>query len=253
MQAHVVLVSPCRSASSALGRVLGDDLQAVCQCLRPKDLLAGTVGDGLPGDEAQVCLLDAHGLYGEELEAHVSQCRHVLPDSVLALFNVQPGTMLVGMIGKYGLRGIFSLDDGLDILKKGLHCLFCGQAWIDGSLFPEELHGAQSLPDTQVSPGATRRTITLTPREKEILLLIASGRNNFDIARRLDIRESTVKTHIYNAFQKIGVPNRTQAALWTFQHLYDRPKSSEATTFRPAKMEKKDERYLLRNRDSRMP
>ncbi|RDV84068.1 response regulator [Ammonifex thiophilus] len=58
----------------------------------------------------------------------------------------------------------------------------------------------------------------LTPREKEILRLLASGLSNREIARKLYLSEKTVKNHLTSIFQKIGVSDRTQAALWAVKH-----------------------------------
>ena len=54
----------------------------------------------------------------------------------------------------------------------------------------------------------------LTPREREVLALLADGLPNKLIARRLEISEKTVKAHLTSIFQRIGVTDRTQAALW---------------------------------------
>lgn len=59
----------------------------------------------------------------------------------------------------------------------------------------------------------------LTSREKEILTRIASGASNREIADALFISHHTVKTHIYNIYKKIKVPNRFQAALWIAENL----------------------------------
>jgi DNA-binding NarL/FixJ family response regulator len=59
---------------------------------------------------------------------------------------------------------------------------------------------------------------TLTDREREVLVLVASGLSNKQIARRLAISEKTVKTHLTNTFQRIGAQDRTQAALWAERH-----------------------------------
>ena len=59
----------------------------------------------------------------------------------------------------------------------------------------------------------------LTPREREILRLIAEGFGNKQIARALEISETTVKTHCTNLFVSLNVTDRTQAAIWALKHL----------------------------------
>jgi DNA-binding NarL/FixJ family response regulator len=59
----------------------------------------------------------------------------------------------------------------------------------------------------------------LTDREREVLSLVGMGLANKQIARRLGIREGTVKAHLTNVFQRIGVRDRTAAALWAREHL----------------------------------
>jgi DNA-binding NarL/FixJ family response regulator len=61
--------------------------------------------------------------------------------------------------------------------------------------------------------------VDLTPREREVLGLVVRGLSNKLIARELDISERTVKAHLGSVFQRIGVTDRTQAALWAAEHL----------------------------------
>ena len=56
--------------------------------------------------------------------------------------------------------------------------------------------------------------VTLTPREREVLALIADGRSNQQIATALVVSERTARTHVSNILAKLGVASRTQAALW---------------------------------------
>jgi DNA-binding NarL/FixJ family response regulator len=61
-------------------------------------------------------------------------------------------------------------------------------------------------------PGAA-----LTPRESDVLVEIARGRSNREIARALNVSEKTVKTHVSAIFTRLGVADRTQAALHAVQ------------------------------------
>jgi DNA-binding NarL/FixJ family response regulator len=64
---------------------------------------------------------------------------------------------------------------------------------------------------------SARPAAELSPREREVLRLVMEGLANKQIARRLDITERTVKAHLTAIFQRIGVSDRTQAALWAQQ------------------------------------
>jgi DNA-binding NarL/FixJ family response regulator len=68
---------------------------------------------------------------------------------------------------------------------------------------------------------------TLSAREREVLTLVSKGLANKQIGRALGITERTVKVHLGNAFRRIGVRDRTSAALWTREHL---PESAADTT-----------------------
>jgi DNA-binding NarL/FixJ family response regulator len=78
---------------------------------------------------------------------------------------------------------------------------------------------AQTLLNREM-PETTR---TLTPREREVLRLVADGLPNKQIARRLGIAEKTVKAHLTNVFEAIGVTDRTAAALWAHRNGFASP------------------------------
>jgi DNA-binding NarL/FixJ family response regulator len=78
---------------------------------------------------------------------------------------------------------------------------------------------AQTLLNRE-TPETTR---TLTPREREVLRLVADGLPNKQIARRLGIAEKTVKAHLTNVFEAIGVTDRTAAALWAHRNGFASP------------------------------
>ncbi len=88
---------------------------------------------------------------------------------------------------------------------------------------------AVSRGESPLHPKAARELLTarssrpaevqLTPRETEVLGLVRAGLANKQIARRLGISERTVKAHLTSTFSRIGVTDRTQAALWAERHL----------------------------------
>ena len=75
------------------------------------------------------------------------------------------------------------------------------------------------LSRTAVPTEAERAATTLTPREVEVLQGVREGLANKQIARRMGISERTVKAHLTSAFARIGVSDRTQAALYVERHL----------------------------------
>ena len=84
---------------------------------------------------------------------------------------------------------------------------------------PLDPKAARVLLDRQRSSSAS--PTKMSDREEEVLRLVASGLANKAIARQLGIAERTVKAHLTNIFQRIGVTDRTQAALWARDHLSD--------------------------------
>ncbi|MCT9932508.1 response regulator transcription factor [Planotetraspora sp. A-T 1434] len=86
------------------------------------------------------------------------------------------------------------------------------------------VHGGQVLLAPEAAdamltgPAHAEAGAVLTEREREVLRLIAAGRSNREIARELVVAEKTVKTHVSNVLMKLGVQDRTQAALYAVRH-----------------------------------
>jgi DNA-binding NarL/FixJ family response regulator len=107
-----------------------------------------------------------------------------------------------------GAVGYLLKDAEPDELIRGLQAAARGES-------PLSPKAAQALVAARAEQGADP---DLTPREREVLALLADGLPNKLIARRLDISEKTVKAHLTSIFQTIGVTDRTQAALWAQRH-----------------------------------
>jgi DNA-binding NarL/FixJ family response regulator len=74
------------------------------------------------------------------------------------------------------------------------------------------------LPSASAHARKSRSPSRSTPREIEVLQLVASGAANKEIAAQLSITERTARTHVSNILGKLGLASRTQAALWAVDH-----------------------------------
>jgi two-component system nitrate/nitrite response regulator NarL len=97
------------------------------------------------------------------------------------------------------------------------------------TVFPSDLANAWPARSMHRRPAASNEVLeTLTPRENDILDCLTEGASNKVIARNLGITESTVKIHMKSLIRKIGVQNRTQAALWAIESGVGRPVMHDA-------------------------
>jgi DNA-binding NarL/FixJ family response regulator len=123
---------------------------------------------------------------------------------VLVLTSYSDAERIVGALDA-GAMGYLLKDAEPDEVLTGIRAVARGESPINPRA-ARELLGAR-----RTTPAATAE---LTPRETEVLVLVRQGLANKQIARRLGISERTVKAHLTSAFQRIGVVDRTQAALW---------------------------------------
>jgi len=110
-----------------------------------------------------------------------------------------------------GAAGYVLKHAGPDELLDAIRAAYRGEAPLDPK-------AARVLLDRQRG-GAASAAVRLSDREIEVLRLVATGLANKAIARRLGIAERTVKAHLTNIFQRIGVTDRTSAALWARDNL----------------------------------
>ena len=174
------------------------------------------IGEAADGDEA------------------VRKARHLHPDVVL-MDLVMPGTD-----GVEATKQIVAADHDVRVVvltsftddERVVPAVRAGAAgYLHKDASPAELEQAvraAARGDAPLSPRAAARVLqsmtseapgpALTPREREVLALLGEGLTNRLIARRLDVSEKTVKTHVGNVLAKLGVSDRTQAALWAVRH-----------------------------------
>ncbi|MFD1544331.1 response regulator [Nonomuraea guangzhouensis] len=110
-----------------------------------------------------------------------------------------------------GAAGFLYKDVDPNALVQAVRAVHGGQVL----LAPEAAEAMLAAPNG--SP-ASIGPVPLTEREREVLALIAAGHSNREIARSLSVAEKTVKTHVSNVLMKLGVQDRTQAALYAVRH-----------------------------------
>jgi DNA-binding NarL/FixJ family response regulator len=114
---------------------------------------------------------------------------------------------------KAGARGFLLKDAGPELLAQAVHAAADGEALIAPSVtvrLLETFAAAAPPPQAQLLE-------PLTPREDEVLLAVARGRTNAEIADELHISLSTVKSHIAALMTKLAVRNRVEIALWAYE------------------------------------
>jgi len=122
---------------------------------------------------------------------------------VIALTSVLEDASVVGAV-RAGAIGYLLKDTQADELSRAIHAAANGQV----QLSPQ---AAARLVREVRAPDSPEK---LTEREMDVLRLLALGKANKEIAAELYISETTVKTHVSNILMKLGVPSRTQAALY---------------------------------------
>ena len=145
------------------------------------------------------------------------------PDIYLALINFSPEFEIEAELLQRGVRGVVNGNVAPALLIRFVRAIIAGELW-----FPRQLvsrcilaNRGQIVVDNKADsdPAISSLSVSLSTREKEVLVEIGIGSTNDQIADHLCISQHTVKSHVYRIFRKINVPNRLQAALWASKYL----------------------------------
>ena len=211
-----------RPPASKIRVLIADDHPVVRQGLRaflelqPDITVAGEAGDGeqaarLAAElEPDVVLLDLVMPGTDGVTALDMMARARVTAKVLVVTSFGETRTVVPAI-RAGARGYVSKEVEPSALAAAIRAVAAGHVLLGPEIAAELLRPAPA----DAAPNAEPQ---LTAREREVLELIARGRSNREIARALTVSEKTVKTHVSNILMKLGVADRTQAALWAVRH-----------------------------------
>jgi DNA-binding NarL/FixJ family response regulator len=130
------------------------------------------------------------------------------PVRVLVLTSFDDARLVVDAV-QAGADGYLLKESRAETILDGVRAVAAGRAPVDPTVARSLLSEVRSRSPADI----------LTEREREVLELVHRGHPNKSIARLLQISEPTVKAHVTHIFQRIGVTDRTQAALWLERHL----------------------------------
>jgi DNA-binding NarL/FixJ family response regulator len=209
---RVVLADDQRVVREGLGTLLG--------------LIEGieVVGTAADGNEAlalaiklrpDVVLMDLRMPRCDGIEATRRLRDHDAGIKVLVLTTYADDRSVIDAL-RAGARGYLTKDAGAAEIREALERVTCGQAAIDPAVQQHLLDAiASSAPGADPAP---QFPDGLTAREAEVLRLIAQGLSNAEIASRLMVSQTTVKSHVNHVFAKIGVRARAQAVTYAYRH-----------------------------------
>src|SRR4029079_15386772 len=109
-----------------------------------------------------------------------------------------------------GAMGIVLKEHAAGVLIKAIKRVHCGELWLDASLMATMI----SMRSMKEKNPDEEKIAALTPREAQIVQLVAEGLNNERIATELRISEATVKNHLTSILDKLGVANKFELAVY---------------------------------------
>ncbi len=169
------------------------------ECLRAVQLVEG-----------QVLLLDINmpGTSGIEI---IPTIKKLNPNIKILMLTIHNEVEYLNKAFKLGANGYALKDSNSDMLKKAIRAVINEEKFVDPIVLPYLYSDrAKIYVDTKSS--------SLTDRENEVLILLTQGLFNKEIGYKLGISEKTVKNHVSNIFRKLGVSDRTQAAIYAVKN-----------------------------------
>ena len=136
-----------------------------------------------------------------------------LPTRVIVLTAAEDDRDVVRAM-RLGARGVVLKQSASDLLLKSIRKVNDGEIWLDNRMTAEVIDAFKKSAEA----GQRREKPLLSDREKEIVQLVAQGFRNREIGEKLFISEQTVKNHLHNIFDKLGVSDRLELALYAIHH-----------------------------------
>ena len=189
--------------------------------------IVGEAGDGVEAVELarrllpDVVLMDIRMPRLDGVAATQAIVAARLPVRVLILTTFDLDEYVVGAL-RAGASGFLAKDVPAEDLVTAIRTVAAGEAVVAPRILDRLLDRfAESLPDPDAA--APRGLDVLTDREREVLVQVARGLSNAEIARALSVSETTIKTHVGHVLTKLGLRDRVQAVVLAYESGLVRP------------------------------
>jgi DNA-binding NarL/FixJ family response regulator len=217
-------------SADAITVVLADDQRVVREGLAMVlGLMSGVevLGSASDGEEAialaeqltpQVVLMDLRmpRVDGVEATKHITERQ---PETKVVVLTTYADDHTVIQALRAGACGFLTKDATNEQIRHALQAAVRGEAAIDPAVQHHLVNSiARTAPLEWIPPDESRLPDALTPREATVLGLIAEGLTNAEIASRLTVSETTVKSHINHIYTKTGARDRAQAVAYAYRH-----------------------------------
>jgi two-component system, NarL family, nitrate/nitrite response regulator NarL len=130
---------------------------------------------------------------------------------------------LLNRVMREGASGLVYKDEAPDVLIRAIRVVYKGEAWFTRAMMTSALsHLRRDRPSQPKEDAETARIATLTPREREIIFLIANGLSRQNIAEKIFLSNGTVRNHLSSIFSKLEVSNQLALVFFAQRHGLDR-------------------------------
>ena len=149
--------------------------------------------------------------------------RSELPETQIVVLTTYADDASLFPALQAGARGYLTKDASADEIELAIRAVSAGRTHLDPEIQQRLVDVAVTSGSARAAAGAPELPDGLTPREAEVLQLIAQGLSNREIEQRLYVSNATVKTHVNRIFAKTGVRDRAQAVSYAYENgLVDR-------------------------------
>ncbi len=124
---------------------------------------------------------------------------------------------------RFGVKGVVHKNESAEVLLKAIERVYAGEVWINRALIARVIDGFYAKAQSSPPARETVKHALLTEREREVVTLISEGLRNKQMAERLFISEITVRHHLTSIFNKLGVADRLELAVYSYRHGLAKP------------------------------